>query len=207
MVDPSISRPVTELKTAGFWYLASPYSHPDWRVRTDRAAAVGNIAASLLSHGIHVYSPIHATHEACIMYELPKDHIFWLNFNKAFIDPAVGVIVATIDGWQESAGVNQEIEYAAKTGKPVYLLDGSGNVTVIGGPEGRAAASRRRMNEKLSKFADPRIKCTILNLRRIASRSFKNAPNWVLVKETFGFGSTYSFALCRLHGLDPEATK
>lgn len=114
---------LSELKTSGFWYLASPYSHPDPLTREHRALSVNDTSAKLLSLGIHVYSPIWAAHRAAMHFDLPKDHVFWLAFNKAFIDPAVGILVADIDGWRESAGCNQEIEYGLATGKPVFLLD------------------------------------------------------------------------------------
>lgn len=111
------------LKTSGFWYLASPYSHPDPKVRADRAADVLILSGKLLAAGIHVYSPIHATHLASVEHRLPPDHVWWLNFNKAFIDPAVGVLIAGIPGWQVSKGVKQEIAYAHQRGKEVYLID------------------------------------------------------------------------------------
>ncbi|MCB5201672.1 DUF1937 family protein [Neorhizobium sp. T786] len=123
---------IERMRTTGFWYLASPYSHPEPEVRAARAAAVLHASGKLLEAGIHVYSPIHATHAAAVEHELPKDHVFWLAFNKAFIDPAVGVVVAGIDGWTASEGVRQEITYAQQAGKPVYLLDDDGTLRAIG---------------------------------------------------------------------------
>lgn len=111
-----------KLKTDGFWYLATPYSHPLDSVREDRAFKANHFSGILLEAGVHVYSPIWATHRACVKYDLPEDHLFWLAFNKAFIDPSVGVIVADIDGWRESKGCRQEIEYTKETCKPVFFL-------------------------------------------------------------------------------------
>lgn len=112
-----------QLKTSGFWYLASPYSHDDPDVRHMRALEANTFSGALLARGVHVYSPIWATHRANQCHELPTDHVFWLAFNKAFIDPATGIIVCDIDGWRESKGCRQEIEYARDTGKPVWLCD------------------------------------------------------------------------------------
>ncbi len=122
---------LNKLKTESFWYLASPYSHDDGRVRDARAMAVNDFAGNLLALGVHVYSPIWATHRACINFELPKDHLFWLAFNKDFIDPASGVIVCDIDGWRESKGCQQEIEYARDTGKPLWLCDDRLNLKAL----------------------------------------------------------------------------
>lgn len=41
------------------------------------------------------------------------------------------------------------------------------------------------------------------NARRICKREYQRSANWVLVSELFGLGSTYSFGLCRLFGVDP----
>lgn len=71
----------------------------------------------------------------------------------------------------------------------------------------KTSSGHGRMDEELSALSDNRIKFTILNLRRIASRRWVKSPNWVLVHETFGLGSTYSRALCDLHGIDPEANQ
>lgn len=119
------------LKTETFWYLASPYSHPDADVREQRAVAVNDFSGRLLSEGIHVYATIWATHRASVLHQLPTDHFFWLAFNKAFIDPAAGIIVCDIEGWKESKGCMQEIEYARSTGKPVWLCDENLNLTAL----------------------------------------------------------------------------
>ena len=116
---------IETLKCDKFWYLASPYSHPDPTVRDERAIAVNDFSGKLLAAGLHVYATIWATHRACLHHDLPKDHLFWLAFNKAFIDPSAGIIVCDIDGWRESKGCMREIEYAKSTGKPVFLCDES----------------------------------------------------------------------------------
>lgn len=122
---------LSKLKTESFWYLASPYSHPIASIREQRAFEVNRFSGKLLAAGVHVYATIWATHRACVHHDLPKDHLFWLAFNKAFIDPSAGVIVCDIDGWRESKGCQQEIEYARDTGKPVWLCDHRLNLTAL----------------------------------------------------------------------------
>jgi len=122
---------INKLKTSGFWYLASPYSHPDAAVREARAIAVNDFSGKLLAAGVHVYATIWMTHRASVHHELPTDHLFWLAFNKAFIDPAAGVIVCDIDGWRQSKGCAQEIDYARDTGKPVWLCDENLNLSAL----------------------------------------------------------------------------
>lgn len=43
-------------------YLATPYSHPDPKVREARFQAVNAVAAQLMRDGHHVYSPISHAH-------------------------------------------------------------------------------------------------------------------------------------------------
>jgi hypothetical protein len=133
----SLSKPVSvapmlsKLKTDSFWYLASPYSHPLASVRKQRAFAVNTYSGKLLAEGVHVYATIWATHRIAANHRLPMDHLFWLAFNKAFIDPSAGVIVCDIPGWQVSKGCQQEIEYARDVGKPVWLCDSQLNLTAL----------------------------------------------------------------------------
>lgn len=67
-------------------------------------------------------------------------------------------------------------------------------------------AEAARMEAELSKLDDPRVRCAILNARRICARRWKKSPNWSLASEVFGLGSTYSWNLCKRHGIDPDAT-
>lgn len=56
-------------------------------------------------------------------------------------------------------------------------------------------------------IATDRGRIIVANARRMAGRRWQRSPNWVLVSEVFGLGSTYSFHLCRALGIDPEAKK
>lgn len=42
------------------------------------------------------------------------------------------------------------------------------------------------------------------NARRVCKRKYQRSPNWVLASKLFGLGSTYSYALCRRLGVDPD---
>lgn len=120
-----------QLKTHGFWYLASPYTHANEGVQDDRAYTANYMAGILLSKGVYVHQPIWSTHRIAKMFVLPGDFLFWLNFNKAFIDPSVGMIMCDIPGWKESRGCAQEIAYCKELGKPCYLFDGNATITEL----------------------------------------------------------------------------
>lgn len=106
----------------GYWYLASPYSHPDPKVREERTKCVHHVLSVLLAQGLYVYSPIWAAHEAAKKHDLPKDHVWWKGFNESFLRPAYGLIIATLDGWRESDGVEWERSFCLSEGnKPCFL--------------------------------------------------------------------------------------
>lgn len=112
---------LTAIAEGRFYYIASPYTHPDPAVRDARAHEVNRYSGALMQAGVYVYATIWATHHIAVRHALPTDFEWWLGFNKAFIDPAAGVIVANIPGWRESKGVAQEIGYARELGHPIFL--------------------------------------------------------------------------------------
>lgn len=105
-----------------FFYLASPYSHVDQSVRDFRAAEVNRYAGHLMASGLYVMPTIYMTHENTKSFEFPTDHIWWMGFNKAFIDPSAGMIIAQIPGWDVSKGIVQEINYCRSIGLPVIMI-------------------------------------------------------------------------------------
>lgn len=112
----------TKYKTT-MYYLASPYTHDDIRVRKLRADQATMAAIDLFHQDVFVFAPIpyNAPWEG-FDREIRGDWEFWEKFDKAFIDRCEGLIVLTLDGWKESKGVTAEVEYAKKQKKPVVYL-------------------------------------------------------------------------------------
>lgn len=106
-------------------YLATPYSkYPSGPENAFRAAA--HLAGRLLKAGVTVYSPITHTHPIAVHGELdPLDHKIWLPFDQLMMDRCDVLIVALMESWRESKGVQYEIEYFTKAGKPIFDLDPS----------------------------------------------------------------------------------
>ena len=116
----------------GLIYLASPYTHPDPIVREARFCAACRQAARMIQNRILVFSPVAYGHVVA-SYGLPLDWTFWEPFDQAFLELCSEVWVLTLDGWQESKGVQAEITIAQKLNKPVVWvapLDGVGHVRV-----------------------------------------------------------------------------
>ena len=103
------------------YYLASPYTHPDPKVMSERARIVTKAAVDLLKQGIYVFAPI-AYNAPWERYELPGNWEFWQHFDKAFVSRMDAVVVLKIDGWDESVGVTAEIEFAKSLGIPVKYI-------------------------------------------------------------------------------------
>lgn len=105
-----------------FWYLASPYS----KYKQGIYVAFEEVCAQtalLVSAGVKVYSPIAHTHPVAIHGNLdPLDHSIWLEADRAFMDTACGLIVCEMQGWRESYGVQHEIDYFKKQGKPIVRM-------------------------------------------------------------------------------------
>jgi len=93
-------------------YLASPYSHPDPRMREERFRVACQAAAKLMRNGEVVFSPI--AHGHCIaQHGLPTDWRFWERHDREQLMRCDEVVVLTMDGWRESEGVQAEIRIAA----------------------------------------------------------------------------------------------
>lgn len=98
------------------WYLATPYSaSPDGMdVAHGRAVlALGE----LLKRGVKVFCPITHGHHAGSM--LPRDHDFWMDVDRPFMDRCDGLLVLQQPGWASSRGIAEEIATFRRAGKPV----------------------------------------------------------------------------------------
>lgn len=123
-LEASADKEPNDLRRFSLCYLATPYSKykgGNLDLAFQDAAA---LAASLLIEGIKVYSPIAHTHPLAVYSHLdPLDHAIWLPFDEAMMEAADALIVAHMDGWEESFGIAHEIKKFAADGKPIFDLD------------------------------------------------------------------------------------
>lgn len=105
------------------YYLATPYTkYPHGIERAFRDAAT--VAGNLLKLGYQVYSPIVHCHPLAVFAGLdPLDHKIWLPNNARMLAICQAMIVAKLDGWNESTGVRLEIEEYRREGKRVFDLE------------------------------------------------------------------------------------
>lgn len=110
-------------------YLASPYSHPDPRVRRERYFAAQDCVTWMLARKIWVYSPIVHCHFMAIDHELPKDATFWREYNRVMLKSAVALWILQISGWMDSEGVYDEVESAEEFNLPNGRIKPTGDGT------------------------------------------------------------------------------
>jgi len=91
------------------YYLASPFSDPDPKVREQRYLQTIEAVEILRQKGVYVYSPIIHWYEVSKRYNLDYDFETWRELNHEIIDKLDGIIVLCINGWKESKGVYDEI--------------------------------------------------------------------------------------------------
>jgi hypothetical protein len=104
-------------------YLSSPYTL--YAKGLDAAfQEIAAITGRLRKAGLFVFSPIVHSHSEAVYAELdPLDLTLWYPYNKIMMQRCDNLIVAHMDGWNESAGVKGEIEFFEKAARPIFDLD------------------------------------------------------------------------------------
>lgn len=102
-------------------YLASPYSHPDSKVRHERFEAVCKQAAMMMKDGLLVFSPIAHTHPIA-SFGLPGGWEYWQKYDRTMLERSDELAVLKLDGWKDSIGVKAEIEIACEIGLAIRFI-------------------------------------------------------------------------------------
>jgi len=103
-------------------YLASPYSHADQAVVLQRFEKVCQVAASLMSRGHLIFSPIAHTHPIAMAGKLETHWDFWQRYDRAMLDACGSLWVLMLPDWGMSVGIANEVEYMRRLRKPVAFL-------------------------------------------------------------------------------------
>lgn len=104
-------------------YVATPYT----KYQHGHAAAAydaAEVTANLMRIGIPAFSPIAHSHAVAHVGRLDKvDHDFWQRMDAPWVRLAEACVVVKMPGWEESAGMQHEIEAFRAAGKPVVFMD------------------------------------------------------------------------------------
>lgn len=109
-------------------YLASPYSHPSRNIQEARFEGVERMTALLMDRGLFVYSPIVHCHVLALKYSMPTDAGYWKAYNFNTLRRCDALYILTLDGWQQSKGVEMELWFAKQCGLPCHTVDLEGNL-------------------------------------------------------------------------------
>lgn len=105
----------------GFWYLATPFSNYAEGHRAAWADAL-SVMAGLIACNVRVISPIVHGYPIARVGRLGTDAATWRHLNEALLNKACGLIVAKMPGWNQSAGIMEEINLAMRIGLPILYL-------------------------------------------------------------------------------------
>ena len=105
-----------------YFYLATPYAK--YPGGTDEAFKLAcRAAARLMKSGLKIFSPIAHSHPIAVHSGIDLlNHDFWLGQDEALMDGAKGLIMLMAEGWEQSFGMNEELKYFRKAGKPVIYV-------------------------------------------------------------------------------------
>jgi nucleoside 2-deoxyribosyltransferase len=106
----------------GLHYVATPYTkYPQGLEQAFVHAS--QITAHLLRKGVAAYSPIVHSHSVAKLGGLDAlDHSIWLPLDEQIMARCGSCLVAMMRGWDQSFGVQHEIGFFRRLGKPVRLM-------------------------------------------------------------------------------------
>jgi hypothetical protein len=88
------------------------------------ARDAAEVMGDLFRLGLKVFSPIVHGHQLSVNGSVPAlDHALWLEFDSAMMGKADALLVAHLEGWDESFGIAEETKAFKAAGKPVLHLD------------------------------------------------------------------------------------
>lgn len=122
---------ISDLAGNGLVYLATPYSgYKDGQGAAYSLACI--IAARMMAKGVAVFSPIAHGHGIALHaredgIKLSDDGTDWEAVNKAVLGACDAMVIADMDGWEQSEGIRDEVD-SADWQMPIYVMDKDGNL-------------------------------------------------------------------------------
>ena len=93
-----------------------------------------------MEKGITIFCPIAQSHhiKEHISPIHQESHAFWLDYDLRMMQVSHGLIVAMMEGWEDSKGLLYEIEWFRRNNKPTIYLDPTSfsYLTAVGGKNG-----------------------------------------------------------------------
>lgn len=108
-----------------YFYISNPYNGTDEQ-KEMRAEMAARVCGLLLKRGVFAWSPIvhnHAMMKTFNQFTLEERQTWMLEFDFSLLKASCGMVVLTIEGWEQSFGVGKEIELCKDLGLPILHLD------------------------------------------------------------------------------------
>jgi hypothetical protein len=109
-------------------YLAAPYSHQYPIVTEHRVQQLLKADAAIIRKGFVTVTPLSKHFILNVGEKIPGDWEYWKNYSLTLLKRCDRLFILTLDGWEQSTGVQGEIEEAKKNNIPIYLVDIEGNL-------------------------------------------------------------------------------
>ena len=103
-------------------YLAGPYSHKHKDIEAVRRILLTYVSTKLAVAGITVFSPITQSHEQERTGLLKGDYATWQKTDRKMVEKMDEMWVLVLDGWKQSVGVTDEIQWARRKGKKIRYI-------------------------------------------------------------------------------------
>jgi hypothetical protein len=122
---------IDSLRSYGLVYVATPFSKYEEGMTVAYEHAC-QVTGELLRYNINAFSPIVHSYGISAHANIdPLDHKFWMRVDKPHMDKCDALVVAQLDGWDESIGVGMEIKAFRNAGKPIHFIRPQRNYAVI----------------------------------------------------------------------------
>lgn len=103
-------------------YISSPYSDQDSLTVEENYQKVSMYVSKLISEGFVTISHITYGHTLVGFHSMPTDWDFWRNFCLSVLNICDEMHVYMLNGWNESKGVKEEIQYAKSIGIEIKYI-------------------------------------------------------------------------------------
>jgi hypothetical protein len=111
------------------YYLGNPYRHEDPSVEDERILKTTQAAGTLIRYGIKTGAMLNILAPVLQNYHIDRTNKFTpeemncvLNLDLTLLAKSDGMIVLTLDGWEDSTGLKLEIDFCKQNNKPIYYL-------------------------------------------------------------------------------------
>ena len=103
-------------------FVIVPYTHADEKIVEERVRYTDLYVGFLTSQCKVVYSTVSAMHHITKLCELPTSYDYWKLHCEKMIASTYEVHVLCLDGWEDSEGVQAELEFAKLFSKKIKYV-------------------------------------------------------------------------------------